>query len=49
VPHRPDFLWEELGAAVGHTLEGFTLDELCRRAAAGAVRRADADSRIWHI
>lgn len=49
VPHRPDFLWRDLGEAVERTLEAFTLEDLCRRAAAGAVRRADADARIWHI
>jgi Rrf2 family iron-sulfur cluster assembly transcriptional regulator len=46
--HRPDFLWEELADRLGASLD-LTLDVICRRAAADAVRRADADSRMWHI
>jgi len=49
VPHRPDFLWSELGRAVETAFDAIHLEALCRRAAAGAVRRADAESRMWHI
>jgi Rrf2 family protein len=49
VPHRPNFLWPELAGRVAGALAETTLESLCRRAAAGAVRRADADSRVWHI
>jgi Rrf2 family protein len=48
-PYRPAFLWQELGARVEGALEEIDLDSICRRAAAHAVRRADADSRMWHI
>jgi Rrf2 family transcriptional regulator, iron-sulfur cluster assembly transcription factor len=49
VPHRPDFLWAELGAAVESALDAIHLESLCRRAAGRAVHRADAESRMWHI
>lgn len=47
--HRPSFLWAELGSRIEGVLEDLTLAHLCRRAAAEAVRRAHADSRIYHI
>ncbi len=47
--HRPDFLWGALAETVGEALDDLTLEVLCRRAAARAVRRADADSRMYHI
>lgn len=49
VPHRPDFLWPELGQAVEAALDAVHLEALCRQAAGRAVRRADAESRMWHI
>ncbi|MDX1650404.1 MAG: hypothetical protein R3263_11180, partial [Myxococcota bacterium] len=48
-PHRPSFLWRELAVRMGAALDGMSLDGLCREAAAGAVRRADADNRTYHI
>lgn len=48
-PHRPSFLWPELAARVAEALEAMSLEVLCRQAAAGAVRRADADNRTYHI
>jgi Rrf2 family protein len=48
-PYRPSFVWEELGARLESALEELDLESICRRAAAHAVRRADADSRMWHI
>jgi Rrf2 family protein len=48
-PYRPAFLWPELATRVGEAVAGLSLEGLCRQAAAGAVRRADADSRTYHI
>lgn len=47
--NRPGFVWHELAVRIGEALETITVESLCRRAAAGAVKRADADDRIWHI
>ncbi|MEN8161072.1 MAG: Rrf2 family transcriptional regulator [Myxococcota bacterium] len=47
--HRPNFLWPELGQRVEAALSELSLAEVCRRAAALAVRRADAESRVYHI
>jgi Rrf2 family protein len=47
--HRPNFLWPELGQRLEAALAGVSLAEVCRQAAAGAVRRADAESRVYHI
>jgi Rrf2 family protein len=47
--NRPGFVWHDLASRVGDALEGITIESLCRRAAAGAVQRADSDDRIWHI
>lgn len=49
VPFRPDFLWPELADQIVATLERTTLASLCQQASANAVRRADADSRTYHI
>ena len=38
-----------LAERVRGALDGLSLEDLCRAAAAGAVDRADADSRMWHI
>jgi Rrf2 family protein len=49
VPARPDFLWPELAGRLEHALASVTLASLCREAAAGALERANADDRMWHI
>ncbi len=47
--HRPNFLWPELCERIESTLGEVSLEEVCRRAAAVAVRRADAETRVYHI
>lgn len=47
--HRPNFLWPELCERIESALAEVSLEEICRRAAAVAVRRADAESRTYHI
>ncbi len=47
--HRPNFLWPELCERIESTLGEVSLEEVCRRAAAVAVRRADPESRVYHI
>lgn len=47
--HRPNFLWPELCERIQATLAEVSLEEVCRRAAAVAVRRADAETRMYHI
>jgi DNA-binding IscR family transcriptional regulator len=47
--HRPNFLWPELCSRIEATLREVSLAEVCRRAASEAVRRADAESRVYHI
>lgn len=47
--NRPGFIWHDLASRIGDALEEVTVESMCRRAAAGAVSRADADDRIWHI
>lgn len=47
--YRPGFVWHELSRRIGGALEEVTVEAMCKRAAAGAVNRADADDRIWHI
>ncbi len=47
--HRPAFVWHDLAGRVGDALASVTIEALCKRAAAGAVHRAAADDRIWHI
>ena len=49
VPARPDFLWADLAGRIHDALAGVTLDDLCQRAAAGGLGRADADNRMWYI
>lgn len=49
VPARPDFLWPELASRLERSLAALTLASLCREAAAGALERANADDRMWHI
>jgi len=46
---RPNFLWPQLSARLSQTLSEMSLADLCRQAAARAVRRADAESRMYHI
>jgi len=46
---HPDFLWGELADRFGEVLAGFTLDELCRRAASQGVRRYNADVHNYEI
>lgn len=46
---RPGFVWHELARSLGDALGAITVESMCRRAAAGAVDRAGADDRIWHI
>jgi len=48
-PERPNFLWPQLSARLGQALSEVSLADLCREAAAGAVRRAGAESRMYHI
>jgi Rrf2 family protein len=47
--HRPNFLWLDLCGRIESALGEVSLEEVCRRAAAVAVRRADADRRTYHI
>jgi Rrf2 family iron-sulfur cluster assembly transcriptional regulator len=47
--HRPNFLWSELCERIEATLAEVSLEEVCRRAASEAVRRAGAESRVYHI
>lgn len=48
-PHRPGFVWHDIARRVGDALAEVSVAALCKRASAGAVHRADADDRIWHI
>jgi Rrf2 family protein len=47
--HRPNFLWPELCERIESTLGELSIADVCRRAAGEAVRRADAESRVYHI
>jgi len=47
--HRPNFLWPELCERFETALGEVSLEEVCRRAAVVAVRRAGAESRVYHI
>jgi Rrf2 family protein len=47
--HRPNFLWLDLCGRIESALGEVSLEEVCRRAAAVAVRRSDADRRTYHI
>jgi Rrf2 family protein len=47
--HRPNFLWSVLCDRIESALADLSLEDVCRRAASEAVRRADAESRVYHI
>jgi Rrf2 family transcriptional regulator, iron-sulfur cluster assembly transcription factor len=47
--HRPNFLWTELCERIEAALGEISLEQVCHRAAGAAVRRADADTRVYHI
>ena len=47
--HRPNFLWPALCERIESTLAELSIADVCRRAASEAVRRADAESRVYHI
>jgi len=47
--YRPAFLWGEVAEGVGAALDDTTIEDLCREAARGGVRRADADTRTYVI
>ena len=49
VPSRPQFLWPELGHAIGETLAAIDLESLCRQAARRAIPRAHSDSNMYFI
>jgi len=49
VPARPDFLWADLSERLVDALASVTLESLCKEAASGAMERATADNRMWHI
>jgi Rrf2 family protein len=48
-PYRPSFLWPRLAARFAAALAETTLEDVCREAARGAVRRAHADSHMYFI
>ena len=47
--NRPDFLWPELSTGFARVLDGTNLDQLCRRAAQFAVRRAHPEATTYRI
>ena len=47
--NRPDFLWAELAAGFSHVLSDTNLEQLCRRAAQAAVRRAHPEALSYQI
>ena len=47
--HRPDFLWPELAAGFSRVLSDTNLEQLCRRAAGAAVRRAHPEALSYQI
>ena len=47
--NRPDFLWPELAAGFAQVLSTTTLEQLCRRAAQAAVRRAHPQALSYQI
>lgn len=47
--HRPDFLWTELAAGFSRVLSETTLEQVCRRAAQTAVRRAHPEALTYQI
>ena len=49
VQNRPDFLWAELAAGFSGVLSDTNLEQLCRRAARAAVRRAHPEALSYQI
>ena len=47
--NRPDFLWPELAAGFSRVLSDTNLEQLCRRAAEAAVRRAHPEALSYQI
>ncbi len=47
--NRPDFLWPELASGFAQVLSSTTLEQLCRRAARAAVRRAHPEALTYQI
>jgi len=47
--NRPDFLWPELASGFARVLNDTTLEQLCRRAAQAAVRRAHPEAVSYQI
>jgi len=47
--HRPDFIWDELSDRFTEVLSEFTVDDLCRQAAARGVKRRDALAHTYVI
>ncbi len=47
--NRPDFLWAELAVGFSRVLSDTNLEQLCRRAARAAVRRAHPEALSYQI
>ena len=47
--NRPDFLWAELAEGFSDVLSNTNLEQLCRRAARAAVRRAHPEALSYQI
>jgi len=47
--NRPDFLWAELADGFSEVLSNTNLEQLCRKAARAAVRRADPEALSYQI
>ena len=48
-PYRPGFLWRQLSAQIEDVFEARRLDELCHRAAASGVKRAETEAPEYVI
>jgi Rrf2 family protein len=48
-PNRPDFLWPELSSKFARVLNETNLEQVCRRAAQAAVRRAHPEALSYQI
>jgi Rrf2 family protein len=48
-PHRPSFLWRELSAGIEQVFDARTLEELCVKAAASGIKRADTEGPEYVI
>jgi Rrf2 family protein len=48
-PSRPDFLWAELSSKFARVLNDTNLEQVCRRAAQAAVRRAHPEALSYQI